>query len=125
MTFTTLAPGLAAVAFLAAMLAVLAGRVKGDWRLTAALAAAFLAFSLWTVAAEGPVGFWTVHSASLWGNQVWFDLLLAIATASALLLPRLRACGMAPAPWLALVAATGCIGLLAALARVHYLEARA
>ncbi len=66
----------------------------GSWLLAAALGGLFTAWSLYTVAAEGPLGFWPNHTRSAWGNQVWFDLLLAIGTAWALLLPRSRA----PAP---------------------------
>ena len=96
----------------------------GRWLIPAAFAAAFLGWSLYTVAAEGPLGFWPNHTANAWGNQVWFDLLLAIGTAWALLLPRARAVGMRPLPWLVLILCTGSIGLLAMLARCLLLEAK-
>ena len=111
---------------------VLAGRFAQAWAgswlvpaaFAAAFAAAFLGWSLYTVAMEGPVGFWRNHTANAWGNQVWFDLLLAIGTAWALLLPRARAVGMRPLPWLVLIVASGSIGLLAMTARCLMLESK-
>jgi len=94
------------------------------WRFAALVCAAFLAWSLYTVAAEGPLGFWPNHTQNAWGNQVWFDLLIAIAIGWTLLLPRARAVGMTIWPWLALICATGCIGLAAMFARCRYLETR-
>lgn len=96
----------------------------GGWLVPAAFAVAFLGWSLFTVGMEGPLGFWPNHTANAWGNQVWFDLLLAIGTAWALLLPRARAVGMRPLPWLVLIVASGSIGLLAMVARCLYLENR-
>lgn len=96
----------------------------GSWLVPAAFAAAFLGWSLYTVGMEGPLGFWPNHTANAWGNQVWFDLLLAIGTAWALLLPRARAVSMRPLPWLVLIVASGSIGLLAMAARCLYLENR-
>jgi hypothetical protein len=96
----------------------------GSWLVPAAFAAAFLGWSLYTALMEGPVGFWPNHTANAWGNQVWFDLLLAIGTAWALLLPRARAVGMRPLPWLVLIVASGSIGLLAMAARCLMLESK-
>ena len=39
-----------------------------------------------------------------------------------LMLPRARAVGMRPAAWLPLVVLSGCVGFLAMLARLSYLE---
>lgn len=86
------------------------------------LPAALLGFSLITVASEGPVALWEAHSRDLWANQIWFDLLLAIGTAWALIVPRARALGMRPLPWLALIVGTGSVGLLAMAARMLYLQ---
>mgnify|MGYP000910330757 FL=1 len=94
------------------------------WHFAAMVCAAFAAFSVYTVAVEGPFGFWPNHTRNAWGNQVWFDLLIAIAIGWTLLLPRVRAAGMNPWPWLALTCATGCIGLLSMFARCRYLETR-
>lgn len=95
------------------------------WHFAALVCAAFLAWSLYTVAAEGPLGFWPNHTVNAWGNQVWFDLLIAIAIGWSLLLPRARVAGMRIWLWLALICATGCIGLAAMFARCRYLENRA
>lgn len=94
------------------------------WKLPAGLSLAFLAWSLAAIAVEGPTGFWPEHTRNMWGNQIWFDLLLGVGTAWALLLPRARAAGMEPWPWLALTLASGSIGLLATVARLLWLEAR-
>jgi len=96
-----------------------------SWLAPALFAAAFLAFSLVTVANEGPFGFWHDHVASFWGNQIWFDLLLAIGVAWYLLVPRMRQVGMQPLPWLVFIGCTGSLGLLATLARYVYLEGHA
>lgn len=101
-----------------------ASKRGGSWLVPAAFAAAFLGWSLYTVATEGPVGFWPNHTANAWGNQVWFDLLLAIGTAWALLLPRARAVGMRPLPWLVLIVCSGSIGLLVMVARCKMLESK-
>lgn len=93
------------------------------WLLPAALSVALLVFSLLTVASEGPFTLWVAHTESLWANQIWFDLLLAIGTAWALIVPRARALGMRRLPWLVLIAGTGSIGLLAMAARMLYVEA--
>ena len=97
---------------------------RGAWMVPALLSAAFFVYSAYTIATEGPTGFWPVHTQSAWGNQVWFDLLLAAGTAFSLLLPRMRAAGMNVWLWMVTIPATGSVGLLAALARLFYLEER-
>ena len=99
-------------------------RPSRGWQFAALVCGVFLGWSLYTVAAEGLLGFWPNHTQNAWGNQVWFDLLIAIAIGWTLLLPRARAAGMQPWPWLALICATGCIGLAAMFARCRYLEIR-
>jgi hypothetical protein len=94
----------------------------GAWLFPAVLSISFLIFSLVTISREGILGFWTAHTENMWGNQVWFDLLLAVGIAWFLIMPRARAAGMRPAIWLVLVMCTGCIGLLAMLARLLQLE---
>ncbi len=125
MSFLTIAPILAAVCFLAYVLATLRGAGARGWLAPALLSQAFLAFSALAIAREGPTGFWDVHTAALWGNQVWFDLLIAVAIGWTLILPRARAQGMALLPWLVAICATGSIGFLAMLARLFYLEGQA
>lgn len=95
------------------------------WWVPALVCAAFFAYSLWPVVSLGPLGFWTEHVRNPWGVQIWFDLLCAFGVGWALLAPRARAVGMTPWPWLALLLATGSIGLLAMLARVLYRESAA
>ncbi len=99
-------------------------RQRAAWLVPAVLSAAFLGWSLFTQASEWPTGFWAEHTRNAWGNQIWFDLLLAFGTAWALLLPRARATGMRVWPWLALIICTGSIGLLAMFARCLFLESR-
>jgi len=95
------------------------------WKIAAALSALFLAWSLFAVWREGPLGFWAQHVQDAWGVQIWLDLLLGVGLAVALLFPRARAVGMRPLPWFLLVACTGSVGLLAMLARCLFLEERA
>lgn len=116
----------AGAAFLVAILLIASGRrlfsAASGWMAPAALSLAFAAYSTFTALREGPTGFWPEHTRNLWGNQIWFDLLLAAGVACALLAPRARAAGMNVLPWLLAVAATGSIGLCAMLARLLYLE---
>jgi hypothetical protein len=95
------------------------------WQIPALASAAFLGFSVYAGLSEGPLGFWVEHTRNLWGNQIWLDLLLAASVGWALMLPRARAVGMRPLPWLAVVALLGSIGFLAMLARLFQLEQRA
>jgi len=119
-------PWIAAVAFLAIGLMQASGRrlLRGSWLGPAALSGLFGAWSLFTITSEGVAAVWTEHTRNAWGNQIWFDLLMAAGLALALLFPRARAVGMHPARWLVLVALSGSIGLFAMLARCLYLEAR-
>jgi hypothetical protein len=117
---------LAAVGFVGGNLGVArGGRPPSAWLLPAAGSVAFFVFSASAVVNEGPVGFWTEHTESLWGNQIWLDLLLSASVGWALMAPEARARGMRLAPWLFVVAATGSIGFLAMLARLLYLRERA
>jgi hypothetical protein len=94
------------------------------WAVGAALAALFFGFSIYAIGAEGLLGFWTEHVRNAWGNQIWFDLLIAASVAFAFLVPRARAVGMKPLPWFGLIACTGSIGILAMAARCLFLERR-
>ena len=100
------------------------GEQQAGWRIPAAFSGLFLGWSLFALAQGGLGGVWVEHTRNAWGNQIWFDLLLALGTGWALLQPRLRAVGMRPWPWLALLLATGSVGLLAMLARCLFLEER-
>lgn len=109
-------PASAALGLLAAF-AVMALRPQpgpGAWMVPAILSAAFFAISVDVITKAGPLGFWTEHLRGPWGAQIWCDLLL----------PRARAVGMRPIPWMLTVLASGSIGLLAMTARCVFLEAR-
>ena len=132
MTIATVAPILASVGFVAFALTLAMGRARPNairhanaWVLPAALC---VAFSLWTAYAlvnEGIIAIWHEISRSLWSNQIFVDLLLAVGVAIAFLVPEARRLGMKPVPWVIAIAGTGCIALLAMLARVLYVRARA
>jgi hypothetical protein len=92
------------------------------WVFPAVLSVVFLAFSVLAVVQEGPVGFWSNHIQNLWGNQVWFDLLIGFGLAWVFLVPRAKAVGMNVWPWIFAPLLTGNIGVLVMAARVFYLE---
>jgi hypothetical protein len=97
----------------------------GRWKIPALLSLLFALFSAYTVATEGPLGFIEEHTRALWSSQIWFDLLLGVAVALWWMVPPARALGMRVPAWLALVAVTGNIGLLAMLSRLWWLQAQA
>lgn len=103
-------------------LAARGGSARLPWQVPAGLAAAFAAWSAYAVVDDGLTGFWSLHTQSPWGVQVFLDLLLMAVVAWFLLLPRLAAAGLTPWPWLVLVLSTGSIGMLAALARLLHAE---
>lgn len=102
----------------------LADRPGRLWPLPLVASVLFLLWTLHALAEGGLGGVWAEHVRNAWGNQVWFDLLMAVGLAWVLLLPRIKRAGMRPLPWLLAVAATGCIGLYLMLARCLYLESR-
>lgn len=104
--------------------AVRAKRTGGDWRWPALFAILFGAFSIWTFASDGLLIFWTNHTANLAGNQVWFDLLSAVAISFFLIAPRARAVQMPLMPWAIAVVATASIALFPMLARLLWLESK-
>ncbi len=114
--------GAAAIAALGFVLITLRDGAPPPWWAPAGLSAVFAAWSLYAVADGGLFGFWSIHTASPWGAQVFMDLLLMAGVAWFALQPRLRAREINPWPWLALVAATGSIGMLAVLARLLHAE---
>lgn len=124
MTLTTIAPFVTGFAFVTYLVASLNPRFRLAWQVPAVLSVLFLGWSVWAIVTEGPTGFWPIHTANLWGNQVWFDLLLAAGIGWTLIVPRARAAEMNVALWLPVVPLSGCIGFLAMLARLLYLEER-
>ena len=122
-------PGVALVLYAAAVAAPvflprMADRPERLWFLPLAAAVMFFLWSLHALAEGGIRGVWAEHVRNAWGNQIWFDLLMAVGLAWVLLLPRIKRVGMRPLPWLLAVAATGCVGLYLMLARCLFLESR-
>ena len=124
MTVLTIGPALALVALLLTISTSLSVRLRPDWRIPAVLSVILAAFTVWAIADEGLFGFWHEHTDSLWGNQVWFDLLLAFGMAWTTCLARMRVVGMAAGIWAIALIATGSIGLLAMLARLLWHESQ-
>lgn len=125
--FLSLLPAIAAALFLMFSAYILTKderHVKNSWIFPAALSILFLLFSLEAIASEGLLGFWFDHTRSLWGNQVWFDLLLGVGIGWYLIVPQAKSLGMSLYLWLALIVCTGCIGFLAMIARLLYLRDR-
>lgn len=120
LTLIALAAG--GLAFLYAVIISVRGNARGYWLIAATVSAAFLAYSVWPITSMGPFGFWTEHVRNAWGVQIWFDLLCAISVSWFFIVPRAKKVGMRPLPWLIPVFALGSIGLLAAVARLFWLE---
>ncbi|MFN8477931.1 MAG: hypothetical protein U0074_08980 [Kouleothrix sp.] len=97
---------------------------KNVWVVPAFFAFVFLLLSLQAMLTEGPTGFWTEHVRNLWGNQIWYDLLLATVAALAFSLPQAKALGMRVVPWIIFTLVTGSIGLYSFIARLLYLRAK-
>jgi TRAP-type uncharacterized transport system fused permease subunit len=97
-------------------------RMSNSWVFPATLSLLFLLFSLKAIASEGLLGFWFEHTRNLWGNQIWFDLLLGIGIGWYLIVPQAKSLGMRVYLWLVLIVCTGCIGFLAMIARLIYLR---
>jgi hypothetical protein len=98
--------------------------IKNSWLFPATLSLLFLLFSLEAIVSEGLLGFWVEHTRYLWGNQIWFDLLLSVGIGWFLVVPQAKALGMRLSLWLVLIALTGSIGFLATIARLLYLRER-
>ncbi|MGR3514989.1 MAG: hypothetical protein ACU0GG_19685 [Paracoccaceae bacterium] len=127
MTLLHILPAIAYLSAIVLVLRIATGARASDsvrWALPATLGALFLIFSLVTLAQDGLLQFWVNHTTNFAGNQVWFDLVMAIAIAFYLIAPRARAVGMPLLPWGIAVVATACIALLPMLARLVWLEQR-
>jgi len=121
--FPTIA-GLVAVAA-ALYIATKNGRLKkNSWIVPALFSGFFLILSLQALLTEGLVGFWPEHTRNLWGNQIWYDLLLAVVAALFFGIPQAKSVGMRVIPWTLLVLASGSIGLYAFIARLMFLKSR-
>ena len=121
--FPLIAGGLATVAVIS-----LIGKdekaASTSWIVPAFFCGLFVVLSMQAVLSEGPFGFWPEHTRNLWGNQIWYDLLLAVVAALAFAIPVAKSLGMRVLPWVVLVLATGSIGLYAFIARLLYLKSR-
>lgn len=95
---------------------------KINWLIPTVLALIFTVFTIYQISQEGLIQFWVNHTNSFAGNQVWFDLVMAISIGFYMLAPRARSVGMSLIPWGVAVIATACIALLPMLARVLWLE---
>ncbi len=127
MTMLQVMPVLAYAACVGIVIAIALGARVSDltrWLVPAVLGVMFLLFSLFQISQDGIIQFWTNHTTDLTGNQVWFDLIMAVTIGFYLLAPRARAVGMPLVPWAIAVFATACIALLPMLARVIWLENR-
>lgn len=131
MAIVQIMPMIAAAGFVAFMAVQATGAIKPkhtkttfSFMLPALLGVLFLVWSLATVLHEGSLSFWAEHTRNLWGNQIWFDLLLAVGIGWTLILPRAKAVGMSAVPWLCFIICTGSVGFLFMVARYHYLEAQ-
>jgi hypothetical protein len=111
--------------FIAILSIIAAKRETGSAAIAAAVFAAFAAFTAWQIAQEGVIGFYTNHSQSLTGLQVWWDLINCTMIALLFIVPRARKQGMNIVPWALFVGTTASIGLLAMCARLFWLEAAA
>jgi hypothetical protein len=123
----SLLPTIASAFFLMFSVSILAKdglQMKNSWLFPATLSLLFLLFSVKAIVSEGLLGFWTEHTRNLWGNQIWFDLLLGIGIGWYLIVPQAKALGMRLYLWLPLIVCTGCIGFLAMIARLLYLQER-
>lgn len=116
---------LVAVAFLLVIISLnVFGKVKPkSWIWPLLLSLVLFIYSVYTMSVEGPFGFWDHHTRGFWGNQIWFDLLIGIATAFLALLDRVKGQKMNPILWFVVILAGGSIGLLAMVSRLLFLEA--
>ncbi|HMV45660.1 MAG TPA: hypothetical protein PK079_20345 [Leptospiraceae bacterium] len=95
---------------------------KIGWIFPAFLSLLFFSYSVFTVSQEGPIGFWVEHTRNFWGNQIWFDLLLAASIGWYFILPKARELKMNLPFWAFAIVATGSIGFTAMVSRLLYLE---
>lgn len=95
-----------------------------SWAFWAFYAVAYAAFTTFAIAADGALTFWTNHSSNWIGNQVWIDLVIAIAIGWILILPEARSRDMNIPFWLVFVVLTATIGFGAMFARLLYLRAQ-
>lgn len=125
MTFVCTAP-IAASTVLVLIMTIVALKpdLKISHRILAGLSLGFLCFSLYVISKEGVFGFWTEHTRNLWGNQIWFDLLLMTLGVWSLILERASKLKMKILNWLVVILCTGSVGVLLMISRLVYLESK-
>ena len=96
--------------------------IHNFWVPAAMLSVLFLAFTIFTIGVEGLRLVIVNHTQNYWGNQVWFDLLIAVSIAFSALSFEARRLQMRLLPWAIFVILTASIGLLAMAARILYLR---
>ena len=101
--------------------------MHGKWQLAlwVTVTAVFSGYSLAVIAEHGYVGWMLLALEGGWSTQLFVDLVIALALASAWIGRDARLRGIVAWPYLALIAGTGCIGLLAYLVHRTWLETRA
>ena len=125
MTYTTLissTAGILLIVFMFERTLNKSSKRNTMWMIPAAISILFLMYSLQTIVAEGLFGFWETHISSLWATQIWVDLLIAIGIGWSFMVPRAKAVGMHTIAWVVVILLTGCIGFLAMVSRMLYLE---
>lgn len=88
------------------------------------IAALFLAFTIFISVHEGVAPLLAVLNGNFWGNQIFLDLVFSLGIAWAVLIPRMKAVGMQPLPYIFAMLGTGSIALMVMLARLIQLERR-
>ena len=125
MTMLQILPVIAYALAVATILMIATGRRTAPGMAQAALVGLACVFAgvtglvLWQ---EGVVQFWDNHTTTIAGNQVWFDLLIAVSISFFLIAPRARAVGMPLLPWAIAVVATASVALVPMLARLLWME---
>jgi sorbitol-specific phosphotransferase system component IIBC len=95
---------------------------KISWVIPTIFSLLFFIVSIQTIVSEGPYGFWIEHTRNLWGNQIWFDLLLSIVAAIYFTIPQAKSLGMNIFFWVLFIFATGSVGLYIYISRIIYLS---
>ncbi len=127
MTLVQIIPIIALLSVIALALAITFSDIaksSGFWVFWAVYAIVYGLFTVWAIAEDGLLMFYTNHSQNLVGNQVWIDLVFAVAIGWLLILPEARTRGMNIPFWLVFVISTATIGFGAMIARLLYLRTK-
>ena len=127
MTLVQIIPILAYLSVMALVLLITftdLAKSRGFWVFWAVYGVAYLVFTLFAIAEDGPLMFYINHSQNWVGNQVWIDLVFAILIGWLLVLPEARARGMNTTFWMVFIIVTATIGFAFMVARLLYLRGR-